>query len=573
MKNLSNKNKSVQVEIIKEKLGILDKANLIMSPDEEIEFFLNINVPEEKNYKFEINIKDGEKLVLRYIYSPKIEYSPIVIELLKPFYRNSIYSTQKLEEIVVKVRLCLKEDKIKGTNTEILIVDKGNNTITRKIDTSKKEANFNLEVPQTEGEYKIVGKLIKEGQTMFESNIPLYKLAPSKGNEVYVDENLNLILNGKPIMPIMWWAEMSYAEEIVETGADGLISWPSKSYLDKLKDLKLFAEVSLFTIEELKSFLVGKETLSEQAKENITKKIKSIKDHPALLFYYLVDEPEIRNIGPNVLKEAYQLIKELDPYHPIQITNDTVKGIETYIECADLFFPDPYIHPIIDGTSKQPMKYIIAFMEEVRKAGKGRKFIGITPQVFDYGKVYARKPPYSTRGERAPTFVEERCMNYLAIVYGAKGFNYYVYGRKEEGHWGAINIPDLRVGMPYLIKEKKSLSEVILLGKDVKEKVKIENEKIHYSVKDLNEKIYIIAVNIEPVEVNTVIKIPDNIKKLKVVSEKREIDVKSGIFTDRFSPYEVHIYTDDLKFQDVIDLKKVEEEIKKEGGFYTYKYK
>jgi hypothetical protein len=31
--------------------------------------------------------------------------------------------------------------------------------------------------------------------------------------------------------------------------------------------------------------------------------------------------------------------------------------------------------------------------------------------------------------------------------------------------------------MPYLIKEKKSLSDVILLGKDIKEKVKIEEKK------------------------------------------------------------------------------------------------
>lgn len=98
---------------------------------------------------------------------------------------------------------------------------------------------------------------------------------------------------------------------------------------------------------------------------------------------------------------------------------------------------------------------------------------------------------------------------------------------------------------------------MILLGKDIKEKVEIKDKRIHYSVKELNGKTYIIGVNVEPVEVNVEIKLPENIKRLKVISEKREIDVKGGIFADRFAPYEVHIYTDDVKFQDVIDLKEL----------------
>lgn len=573
LKNLSDRQKNFEFDLIREKEGILDKAIVCVPPKQEKEFFLTVSVPEEQNYRFEINIKDRDKLVYRDIYSTKIEYIPITLELLKPFYRNSIFSTQKLDEIKVKVKIWLKEDEIKGSNTEILILGENQQIITKKLDKSGKESIFSLPVPQKDGKYTILARLLKENKLIYQTGIPLYKLPPTEGNEVYVDENLNLILNGKPIMPLIWWGEMSLVEEIARTGADGLIIWFSKRYLDDLNKLKLYAEVNLFTLDELKKYLAGRDTLSDQAKEDIIKKINAIKDHPALLFYYLVDEPEIRNVSPNILKEAYNLIKEIDPYHPVQITNDTVKGITAYIDCADLFFPDPYIHPTADGFSKQPMKYIIPFMEEVRKAGGGKKFIGMTPQVFDYGKVYARKPPHSTRGERAPTFVEERCMNYLGIVYGAKGFNYYVYGRKEEGHWGAVNIPDLRIGMPYLIKEKKSLSDVILLGRDIKEQVLIQDRRIHYSAKELGGNIYIIAVNIEPVEIKAEIIVPKKIKKIKVLSENRMTDTKNGIFLDTFEPYQVHIYTSNLDFVDVVDLKKVEEEIKKEGGFYTLNYR
>ncbi|MGC8976089.1 MAG: LamG-like jellyroll fold domain-containing protein [Candidatus Ratteibacteria bacterium] len=571
IKNLTDKEKDLEIEIYEGQLGILGKTNLQILPEKGGEFFLNIIVPEPKEYNFTIDIKERGKKIYSGNFPVKVSYIPISLELLKPVYRNSIYPTQKIDEIVLNVKVGLKDDEMKGIDEEILIVDKEGKEIVKKSIKPEKETDITLKILQLkEGEYKIVGRLKKEKNVVYETGIPLYILPKPKGNEVYIDENLNLVLNGKPIMPVIWWGGSPY-QEIAKTGADGIIVGVGD--LDSLKELGLYGEVMLLWGSEQKKYFEGQDTLSEEAVKVITEKINSVKDHPALLFYYLTDEPEVRSLSANLLKEVYELIKRLDPYHPVQITNDTVKGIETYIECADMFLPDPYVCPLVDGSLTRPMTYIIPFMEEIKKAGKKRKFVGITPQVFDYGKVYASRPPYSTRNNRAPTFVEERCMNYLAIIYGAKGFNYYVYGKREEGHWGAVNIPDLRVGMPYLIKEKKALSDVILLGKDVKEKVNIEDKKIHYTVRQYKGKTYIIAVNVEPVEVNAEIKLLENIKELKVISEKRKINVNDGKFLDIFKPYDVHIYTDDLKFQDVIDLKMVEGEIKKEGGWFTYQYK
>jgi len=571
IKNLADKEKDIEIEIYEDKLGILGKTNLQLLPGKEREVFLNIIVPEPKEYKIGIDIKDKGRTVYSGIFPKKVSYVPISLDLLKPFYRNSIYSGQKIEEVVLNVKVGLKEDEITGLEEEVLIIDKDGKEIAKKSIKSEKEAGITIKIPQLkEGEYRIVGRLKKGKDIVYEAGIPLYKLPEAKGSEVYIDENLNLVLNGRPIIPLIWWGGSPY-EEIAKTGADGIIVGTGD--LDKLKELNLYGEVMLLWGSEEKKYFEGKETLSEEAIKAITEKVNSIKDHPALLLYYLTDEPECRSLSANLLREAYQLIKKLDPYHPVQITNDSVEGIKTYIECADMFFPDPYVEPLVDGSLERPMTYIISFMEEIKKAGKNKKFVGITPQVFDYGKVYASSPPYSTRNNRVPTFVEERCMNYLGIVYGAKGFNYYVYGKKEPNHWGAVNFPDLRIGMPYLIKEKKSLSDVILLGKDIKQEVRIDEKKIHYGVKEYKGKRYIICVNVEPEELGVEMKVPEGVKKMKVISENRTIEVKDGKFFDKFLPYEVHIYTDDLNFQDVVDLKKVEEEIKKEGGWYSYQYK
>ena len=82
-------------------------------------------------------------------------------------------------------------------------------------------------------------------------------------------------------------------------------------------------------------------------------------------------------------------------------------------------------------------------------------------------------------------------------------------------------------------------------------------------MKEYKGKRYIICVNVEPEELNIEINVPKNIKRSKVISENRIVEVKSGKFSDKFLPYEVHIYTNDLNFQDLFDLKKVEEKIKK----------
>lgn len=74
--------------------------------------------------------------------------------------------------------------------------------------------------------------------------------------------------------------------------------------------------------------------------------IMSIKDLPALRFWYLYDEPSYYKgeILPK-LKETYQLIKELDPNHPVVIVDAEADRAGKFIEAADLFWIDKYDLP------------------------------------------------------------------------------------------------------------------------------------------------------------------------------------------------------------------------------------
>ncbi len=57
----------------------------------------------------------------------------------------------------------------------------------------------------------------------------------------------------------------------------------------------------------------------EEKLERLRKEVETFRDHPALLAWYIADEPDGQNIPPDSMKETYKLIKELDPYHPVSM--------------------------------------------------------------------------------------------------------------------------------------------------------------------------------------------------------------------------------------------------------------
>jgi hypothetical protein len=209
-------------------------------------------------------------------------------------------------------------------------------------------------------------------------------------------------------------------------------------------------------------------------------------------------------------------------------------------------------------------------MDNAAKAGEGKKFVGNTPQVFDYAD-------FKALNNRAPTFMEERCAMYLAIIHGARGLSLYKYGDskwvagKNPATKGAVNYPDLRIGTPALIQEIKSLSEPLLNGKTLP--VKSSDQNIHMLLKKSGTSYYLFACNVTDKKVSATIDVPPDMTALSVISEDRKIKPAGGKFMDEFKPYEVHLYTTNPDFTSGIMMDKIKADILKEGGLFEFKYK
>ena len=165
-------------------------------------------------------------------------------------------------------------------------------------------------------------------------------------------------------------------------------------------------------------------------------KANSLKDHPGFLGWYGCDEfPERFH---DRLKERYELLKRVDPGHPVffSVTRSTTS--RRFVDCADAIGFDAYdIHNIYTVPTTKP-----EFGEAWRGAEKTQSVIDST-----YGCVCVWQVPqafsknWDFKGKRPelgfPTFNELKSQVWQEIAVGANGLFFYSYsqilGSDESG--------------------------------------------------------------------------------------------------------------------------------------------
>jgi hypothetical protein len=512
-------------------------------------------------YRLMVCLRRGADLALVAEHVLPIRFVPMVIDVTQPFYRNSIYATEDLREIKATVRIGLPSAEITGTTLSLALKDGAG-----KVLASTEQAGPGVVQPcrlsvadLAAGAYQLTARLTRDGKVIAETATPLSKLGKAPGREVRIDAKLRVVVDGRPILPIIWWSGAPF-EEIAKTGSDGIIvgfTRNARPALDQLQAAKQMGCVMLMDGSTEQQFMDGKTEFTPAMREYVSDAVRSVIDHPAMLCWYLVDEPEVRALSPDLLQRYYDLLAELDPYHPILITNDTVRGLYTYAACQDMFVPDPYILPVKGGGLEREMIYVVSFMKGAQEAGKGRKLIGLTPQVFNYGDA-------GQHNGRAPSFTEQRCMQYLGIVHGCRMFSYYIYH-------GVKGYPDLELGVPPLMREIRAVTPAILAGDPLSD-VASSDPAVHVAAWKLSGQLFVIACNTVPKTVSARVDVPGVTGQMQVVSESRQLSASDGRLTDTFAPYATHIYTTDSAFQSPIRLGEIESTIKAAGGMYSLNY-
>ena len=447
--------------------------------------------------------------------------------------RQSFYSLEKQGEVLLHVPSALT-----GNHMSVIFTT-GDRINTWDGKPGKKILRLPFPIDMKPASYKIEARIEVSGfpNKIYITTTSLIIL-PYKSNEVKTDRYTGgLIVNRQPFFPFGFYCYSPVFPTLPEEEAVkgfNLISPYQKIVPETLSDRKAYmdrcAEIGMKVHYNLLSVSGGGgvgskiEGLTDAEKRlRLQEEIKTFRDHPALLGWYISDEPNGFKIAPGILEEIYEFVRKNDPWHPVSIVfMAPFLSSKKYIKALDIVMADPYPIPNLPVTVAGDVS------EQLITEFKGRRPVWIIPQAFGGGEWW----------EREPTIQEIRSMTWQAIINGATGIQYFVrqglnYFPKSAATWSecgrmAVEVAELT---PWLLSDEETLP------------VRSTSKNIMVSSRLYKGQLMIMAVNKinEPVSTSFLIQ-GINKGKARVLFENRLIEVKGGSLSDHLAPFGSQVY-------------------------------
>lgn len=156
------------------------------------------------------------------------------------------------------------------------------------------------------------------------------------------------------------------------------------------------------------------------------KEVMSLKDHPALLGWFVFDEPPAAEIPAR--RRLCELYREWDPDHPMWGVHCRTDELRGFMQTADVLGIDSY--PI--GYHGDKAEQVIATPTRLTREGLKTTFGAMpfwnTPQSYSWSWLKVNWNP----GARFPTMAEMRSMNWQHIAAGANGVISFSFGSMRK---------------------------------------------------------------------------------------------------------------------------------------------
>lgn len=526
------------------------RLRLELKAKEEKTLALALPAGEGGQKSLDLIVSQDEKLTGSDTFPLNVDFTPLSITLSHPAYRNTIYATDPVTEIRGKVTSGLPESDTAGSVLEVEMADATHAVLgSVKIPFLARNTDFVLPFPKEAGPgtYPLTARILKDGQVLAKGTAALTSAAPAAGSEVRTDAG-RILWNGKPFLPVVFWGDV--LDGVREMGANTFLTTATdKKTLSAMEAAGVRALVYILTGDEIEKYVKNQSDYAPELRAIVEARVQAVKDHPNLFGWFLLDEPD--NYGrPELARKIYRHIRDLDPHHPVLITNDSLRGLREFSSACDIPLPDPYILPVKNGPMLKGMKFVETFLDACRELDG--KAYGLTVQAFNYGLL-------GQHNGRAPSFTEQRCQDYLAIVLGARALVFYSSKFFYES-------ADLHVGVPAILKELHSIEQVILEGTE--KPLSASPPHLRVTAWEHKGHWWVIACNPLPTATRGTIQgVPDGM--LHVYSEDRNVSSSGNAFDDHFAPFGVNIYTTDPDARSPISLPEVRRNVQDAGGLFS----
>lgn len=451
----------------------------------------------------------------------------------KAYTRYSFYSAEKKGEILLHVPASLQEKQMNVTITA------GRDTLAVRDGKPGIEIlRISFDIDLKPGVY--TAKTFITVQSSQKKYIAVTRLVilPYKSNEVKTDRLTGgLIVNRLPFFPFGFYTyspvEPTLPEEEIIKGFNMISPYQRilpetfeerKAYMDRCAQIGMKVHYNLLSVSGGGGVNSRIEGLGYEEKQKLLlQEINTFKDHPALLGWYIADEPNGYKIPPAELEDIYRIINEIDPWHPVSIVfMAPFLSSKDYEDAMDIVMADPYPLPDL------PVTMVGNVASQLRKEFEGRRPVWIVPQAFGGGELWSREP----------TLQEIRSMTWQSIINGATGIQYFVrqgpnYFPKSPSTWAECG----RMAM--------EVAEITpwLLSDEVPPPVETSSKNIIVSSRIHDGKLLIMAVNKVNEPSNAVIRIKGlSNGRARSIFENRIVKVSEGFLADYLPPYGTQVY-------------------------------
>lgn len=269
----------------------------------------------------------------------------------------------------------------------------------------------------------------RDGTFKASSSMVLDRRKKHLRRKVAIDRWGRTLVDGKPFLPLGFMCgEFGETEmDVYRRGPFNTVMSYPRMTRQKLDWFDKNGIKVIFPIRNLHAFIPAshlKTAFNHDYPEIVCASLVSrLKDHPALLGWYVNDETP-SNAKPQLVRRQ-RLMCEIDPDHPTYSVIYQLKELRDHIATCDVLGTDPY--PI--------NAYPIAAASEWAEATKSAMFGGPVwqvPQAFDYKWI----PGTGPEKHGLPNREEIRSMTWQPIACGANGIIYYAFHQLMKGLQG-----------------------------------------------------------------------------------------------------------------------------------------
>ena len=368
------------------------------------------------------------------------------------------------------------------------------------------------------------------GDDVMAADATSVRTAPPRPNEVKIDHVSGALLaDGLPLIPFGFYTYYPLTEGVMDEevvrgfnlfspyhrgphSAEDLAQ--IREYLDRCAQIGMRVNYHLMW--------ANRSELTEEQWQSLRTEVEAFRDHPALLTWYIADEPSADRVA--ILERVYALVGELDPYHPVTIV--FYRGgahARQFERCLDIVMGDPY--PIPHGS----VTYASSMSDELIAAYDGRKPLWIVPQAFGGNEWWRREP----------TAQEQRVMTYLALIHGARGIQYFIRSPRIS----FPKSPIMWAECGALALETAALTSA-LTSAEPRPEVTCAPESVHVAAFRDRGMVTVLAVNTRNEPQALRVRLPgiDWSGEAEAVFEDRTVAVEGGVIVEPIDAFDTRVY-------------------------------